>query len=220
MAAQDSQDIRYEPDERPPLALSIGLGGQYALLSVAGIVLTPTLMIRIAGGSEAYLSWAVFTALVISGATTVVQAVRIGRLGAGYILLMGSSSAFLAVCVSALEKGGPGLLASLILISAVFQFTLATKLSLFRRIFTPTLAGTVLMLIPITIGPLILGKLTVPEGAARGRPGDRRRHPGGDGRGRAPRHRGLAAVGTRYRDGCGQPGWGSGFWDIRHRARP
>ena len=161
------QDIRYEPDERPPLALSIGLGFQYSILAVAGIVLTPVMMIRIAGGSEAYLSWAVFAALVISGTTTIMQSVRIGRIGAGYILLMGSSGAFIAVCVSALEQGGPGLLASLIVIASLFQFALATKLSLFRRIFTPTVAGTVLMLIPVTIGPLVLGKLTdVPAGAS------------------------------------------------------
>ena len=164
---EQSQDIRYEPDESPPLALSVGLGIQYATLCIAAIVLTPAMMIQISGGSEAYLSWAIFAALVIGGVTTVIQTVRIGRVGAGYILLMGSSSAFLAVCVSALEQGGPGLLASLIVISSLFQFALATKLSLLRRILTPTVAGTVLMLIPISIGPLILGKLSqVPEGAS------------------------------------------------------
>ena len=161
------QDIRYEPDERPPLPLLLGLGLQYAVIYVASIVLTPTMMIKIADGGEAYLSWAVFAALVISGVTTAVQAARIGRVGAGYILLMGTSSAFLAVCVSALNQGGPGLLASLIVVSSLFQFALATKLSLLRRIFTPTVAGTVLMLIPMTIGPLILRKLTdVPEGVS------------------------------------------------------
>jgi len=161
------QDIRYEPDERPPLALSIGLGLQYAVLAIAGVVLTPVMMIKIAGSSEAYLSWAVFAALVVSGVTTVIQSVRIGYVGAGYILLMGSSGAFIAVCVSALEQGGPGLMASLIVIAALFQFVLATKLSWFRRIFTPTVAGTVLMLIPVTIGPLVLSKLTdVPAGAS------------------------------------------------------
>ena len=161
------QDIRYEPDERPPLPLLLGLGLQYAVIYVASIVLTPTMMIKIADGGEAYLSWAVFAALVISGVTTAVQAARIGRVGAGYILLMGTSSAFLAVCVSALNQGGPGLLASLIVVSSLFQFALATKLSLLRRIFTPTVAGTVLMLIPVTVGPLILRKLTdVPEGVS------------------------------------------------------
>ena len=159
------QDIRYEPDERPPLSLVLGLGCQYALIYVASIVLTPAIMIRSAGGSDAYLSWAVCAALIISGVTTAIQAARIGRIGAGYILLMGTSSAFLAIGVSALEQGGPGLLASLIVIASLFQFGLAHKLALFRRIFTPVVAGTVLMLIPVTIGPLVLGKMTdVPAG--------------------------------------------------------
>ncbi len=165
--ATAQQDVLYEPHERPPLPMTVGLGLQYALISIASIVLTPTVMIAIAGESEAYLSWVVFSALAISGITTAIQARPIGRIGAGYILVMGSTSAYLAVGVSALEQGGPGLLASLIVISSVIQFVLATKMPLLRKVFTPTVAGTVLMLIPVTISPIILRKLVdVPEGAS------------------------------------------------------
>ncbi len=41
--------VRYQPDERPPTVLSVGLDLQLAVLSIAGIVLTPTIVIR-AGG--------------------------------------------------------------------------------------------------------------------------------------------------------------------------
>ena len=161
------QDVRYEPDERPPFPLTIGLGLQYATLTAAGIVLTPAILVGAAGGNEAYLVWAVFAALVVSGVTTMIQSARIGRIGSGYLLLMGSSGAFLAVCVAALERGGGGLMASLIIVSSLCQFILATKLSLFRKIFTPTVAGTVLMLIPVTLGPIIFRKLNdVPADAA------------------------------------------------------
>ena len=166
-AARDVQDVRYEPDERPPLPLTIGLGLQYVALTAASIVLTPAILIGAVGGGDDYLTWVVFAALVVSGVTTAIQVVHVGRIGSGYILLMGSSSAFLAISVAALERGGGGLLASLIVISSLFQFLLAAKLSLFRKIFTPTVAGTVLMLIPITVAPVILRKLTdVPVEAA------------------------------------------------------
>ena len=166
-AAQARRDVRYEPDESPPNLLSLGLGTQYAMLAVSGIVLSPTILIHTAGGSDAYLMWAVCAALAICGVTTVVQAVGVGRIGAGYVLLMGSSSAFLAVSVAALEQGGPGLLATLIVVASLFQFALAARLSALRRIFTPMVAGTVVMLIPVTLAPLILGKLSdVPEGAS------------------------------------------------------
>ena len=99
-------------------------------------------------------------ALAISGVTTVLQAVRVGRVGSGHVLLMGTSAAFIAVCVAALAGGGPGLLATLVTVSALFQFGLCAKLSLLRRILTPTVCGTVIMLIPVTLMPIMFGMLT------------------------------------------------------------
>ncbi len=158
--------IRYQPDENPPAALAVGLGLQLAILCVAGIVLTPAIVIRAAGGSEAFLSWAVFAAVAVSGVTTVLQAVRVGRFGAGHVLLMGTSGAFIAVCVAALVQGGPAMLATLVLVSSFFQFILSSRLSLLRRILTPAVAGTVIMLIPVTVMPIIFGMLNdVPEGS-------------------------------------------------------
>ena len=160
------RDVRYEPEEQPPPALALGLGFQFAMLTVAGIVLTPAIVVRAAGGSQEFLSWAAFAALAISGVTTVLQAVRVGRVGSGHVLLMGTSAAFIAVCVTALIEGGPGLLATLVTLSALFQFGLSTQLSLLRRILTPTVCGTVIMLIPVTLMPIMFGMLAdVPEGS-------------------------------------------------------
>ena len=168
MDAQDTvrnTAVRYEPEEKPPVLLSLGLGLQLAVLCVAGVVLTPAIVIRVAGGTEAFLSWAVFAALAVSGVTTLVQAVRLGRIGAGYVLLMGTSGAFIAVCITAIAEGGPAMLATLVVASSLFQFGLAARLSLFRRILTPAVAGTVIMLIPVTVMPFIFKMLNdVPEG--------------------------------------------------------
>ena len=160
-----SLDIRYEPDERPPHLLSLGLGFQYALLVLAGIVLTPAIVIRAAGQSEAYLSWAIFAALVICGLTTALQAARLWRIGSGHVLIMGTSGTFIAVCIAALVEGGPGLLATLIVVSSLFQFALSARLALLRRIITPVVSGTVIALIAVTIMPIMFQLLTdVPEG--------------------------------------------------------
>lgn len=160
-------DIRYQPDETPPLSLTLALGLQYALLAVTGIIIVPSMMIQLGGQGEAYLAWAVFAALVISSLTTLIQVVRVGRFGAGYILLMGSNATFLVVCVPALEQGGPSLLAPLIVVSSLLQFAVSAHLSLLRSVFTPPVAGTVLMLLPITIGPMLMQILhSVPDGTA------------------------------------------------------
>ena len=162
-----SSRILYQPDERPPQVLAFGLGCQQAALCVAAVVLTPVIVIRAADGGEPYLSWAIFAALFISGLTTILQATRIGSVGAGYPLLMGTSGTFIAVCVTALADGGPGMLATLVFVSALFQFVLSSRLARLRRLITPTVAGTVLMLIAVTVMPIVFDMLMdVPEDAA------------------------------------------------------
>ena len=154
-----THDIRYEPNERPPHTLAFGLGFQAALLCLGGVVLTPAIVIRAAGQSETYLSWTIFMAVIVSGLSTILQAVRVGRVGAGHVLIMGTSGAFIAVCATALTEGGPALLATLIVASALFQFLLAARLSLLRRIITPVVSGTVIALIAVTIVPIVFDML-------------------------------------------------------------
>ncbi len=160
-----NENIRYEPDEQPPHLVAAGVGFQAAAVVLAPVVLGTVIIVRAAGQAESYLLWTVFAALVISGVSTVLQAVRIGRIGAGHVLVMGTSGAFIAVCITALAKGGPALMASLIVVSSLFQFALAARLSLLRRIITRVVSGTVIMLIAVTVMPIIFGLLTdVPDG--------------------------------------------------------
>ena len=154
MTANDSDcrtGVRYQPDETPPMALAVGLGLQLAVLSVAATVLVPAIIIRAGGGSEAYLSWAVFAAVAVCGATTVLQAVRFGQIGSGYVLLMSISGASIAISITALAKGGPAMLATLVVVSSLVPLALSTRLWFLRRILTPTVTGTVIMLIPVTV---------------------------------------------------------------------
>ncbi|MXX74233.1 MAG: hypothetical protein F4Y77_02365 [Holophagales bacterium] len=161
--------IRYEADERTPTPLAATMGLQYATLCVAGIVLTPAIIVRAAGGSDEYLAWAVFAAIFVSGIATILQAVRLWRIGAGYILLMGTSGAFIAVSIAALSAGGPMLLAKLVIVSSLFQFLLSARLLLLRRLFTTTVTGTVIMLISVSVMPIMFTQLTlVPDDAPRG----------------------------------------------------
>ncbi len=188
MAAADiNENVRYEPNEVPAHPVTAGAGLQAAMLIVAPVVLTVVIVARIAEQPivapvvltvvivariaeqpDSYITWGVFAALLVSGVTTVLQAVRVGRVGAGHVLIMGTSGAFIAVCVAALVEAGPATMASLIVVSSLFQFLMAWRLSLLRRIFTPVVSGTVIMLVAATVMPVILGTLTdVPDGTSQ-----------------------------------------------------
>ena len=161
-----NDNVRYEPNETPPHAITIGAGFQSAMVIVAPVVLTVVIVARIADQPDSYIEWGAFAALLISGITTTLQAARLWRIGAGHVLIMGTSGAFIAVCVAALVEGGPSTMASLVVISSFFQFMLAARLSLLRRIFTPIVSGTVIMLIAVTVMPLIFDTMRdVPEDA-------------------------------------------------------
>lgn len=164
MAQTDAQDIRFEPDEIPPTPLSVGLAFQLVVLTISGVVLTPVIVVQAADIGEPFLSWSIFCVLLICGSTTILQAVRVWRFGSGHVLLMGTSGAFIAVCITALVTGGPALMCSLIIVSSIIQFTIAFKLSALRRIITPTVAGIVIMLIPVTVFPIVFDLLVdVPQ---------------------------------------------------------
>ena len=167
MDEAENDNVRYEPEEKPPPLVTVGAGLQAAMVIVAPVVLTVVIVARIADQPDSYITWGVFAALVVSGITTVLQAVRVGRVGAGHVLIMGTSGAFIAVCVAAMIEGGPSMMATLIIISSLFQFALASRLSLLRRIFTPVVSGTVIMLIAATVMPVIFDTLTeAPEGTS------------------------------------------------------
>lgn len=165
-ASSSTPGIQYEPGEKSPLALSLGLALQLTAVSVSATILIATVIFRAAGESEAYLTWAVFASIAIGGAATMIQSVRLGRLGSGHVLMMGSSSAFVAVAIDALVGGGPGMLVTLVAVTGLFQLFVSERLSLFRQILTPTVSATVLMLIPISVMSAIFRMLEdVPEGS-------------------------------------------------------
>ncbi|MYC34305.1 MAG: hypothetical protein F4X64_14165 [Chloroflexi bacterium] len=165
-ASSINETVRYEPNENPPNSLLIGAGFQGALVMVGSIVLTVVIVFRIAEQPAEYISWGVFAALLISGANTILQAVRFWRFGAGHVLVMGTSGTFIAVCIAALVEAGPALMASLIVVSSLVQFLLAAWLPALRRIFTPVVTGTVIMLIAATVMPIVFDMLTeIPQGS-------------------------------------------------------
>ncbi len=162
-----SQAVRYEPDEPCPPLIALGVGLQGVMLVLATIVLIVAITARAGNQGDSYLTWAVFASLVIAGGLTALQAARFWRLGAGHILIMGPTPNYVAVSVLALAAGGPALLASLTVAAAVFYIVLSLWLPLLRRIITPVVSGTVLMLIAATILPIALDRVNeVPEGTA------------------------------------------------------
>ncbi|MFO1133400.1 MAG: solute carrier family 23 protein [Hyphomicrobiales bacterium] len=166
-----AQHIRYEPDEKAPQGLAAAMAAQTVLLILAGIMLTPLVIARGAGASDADTSWMVFAALVAAGVSTWLQLIRKGPIGSGYVLFVGSNVAFVGVSVAAYKAGGIPLLATLGAVGALTTFAFTRWLPMLRAVLTPAVGGTVLMLMALSVGPVIWKMLSKPlPGAALGAP--------------------------------------------------
>ena len=166
MASENANDtIRYEPEEPcSPLTAAI-TGFQLAVVVLALVVVPVVIIVRTAGESHEFLRWTVFASLVICGIATIFNSLKLGRFGTGHMLVIGTAEPAIAICITALMQGGPVMMATLVVLSSVLKFFVAARLSLFRRIITPVVSGTVLMLIAATVILAVFGILTeVPDG--------------------------------------------------------
>src|SRR5690606_18426469 len=101
------------------------------------IMITPMVVSRSAGLDGGATSWLIFGALVAAGISTWLQVARIGIIGSGYVMFVGSNAAFISVAVAAIQHGGPALLATLVSTSALATFLFTANLPALRRILTP-----------------------------------------------------------------------------------
>ena len=158
----------------------------------------------------------VFASLLVVGVSTLLQVRRLGPAGAGAVLPMFTAAFAIPFCITALVDGGPATLTTLIIASALFQLVISKWLFVLRRVVTPIVSGTVIMILSITLASVVFALL---DDAAQEEPAaaplDRPCHPGHSCRTDIEGHTGDAVVGTgnRYRRWVCSGGW---VGNLRH----
>ena len=107
------------------------------------------------GLGDWYINWMVFASLVVVGISTLIQARRVGPIGGGVVLPMFTAAFAIPFCITAVVDGGPATLTTLVIISAVIQLAVSKWLFLLRRIVTPIVGGTVMMILSITLASVV-----------------------------------------------------------------
>ena len=159
--------IGYEPEARVPRLLGLNVAFQGTVLIVSNTVTFVVIFSAAIGDDGSYTSWAIVGALIVAGVATALHASRIGRLGPGHILLMGSGVPFLAVCVLAVEQGSLALMSSLVIASSLVHFLVAARLAQLRRLITPVVSGVAFMIIALLAMPIAIERLNdVPAGVS------------------------------------------------------
>ncbi len=159
MATATPQNPRYEANENPSLLASVGYGFQFSLIASATLLVTPVVVAKASGRDDSYLVWMVFASLLVVGISTLIQVRRIGPVGAGAVLPMFTAAVSIPFCITALADGGPATLMALVLATAAAQLIISRWLVILRRIVTPVVGGTVMMILSITLASVVFALL-------------------------------------------------------------
>ena len=155
MTTPVTQNPRFEADEDPPVRESLGYGAQFSLIASATLLVTPIVVAKASGRDNEYLVWMVFASLLVAGLSTLIQVRRFGLVGSRSMLPMFTAAFSIPFCITAVTDGGPATLAALVLVCGIGQLAIARWLFVLRRIVTPVVGGTVLMILSITLASVV-----------------------------------------------------------------
>ena len=155
LAATSSRNPRYEAHENPSFLSSLGFASQFSVIASVTLLVTPVVVAKASGRDDSYLVWMVFASLLVAGVSTLLQVRRIGPVGAGAVLPMFTAAFSIPFCIGAVVDGGPATLTALVISCGIGQIIISKWLFVLRRIVTPTVGGTVLMILSITLASVV-----------------------------------------------------------------
>jgi len=154
MAKATDTELLYPHDSSLPPAKAMLAAFQQLIAMFVGCI-TPALIfisvVELDAETQGYLiSMSLFTA----GIGTFLQAKRLGPIGSGLLSVNGTSFAYVDLLLRAGSEGGLPLACGMALAAVPLQFLLAFFLPSLRRLFSPLVAGTVVLLIGLTLIPV------------------------------------------------------------------
>lgn len=157
-------NLIYGVDERPPLAISLLLAFQHVLIAVMSLAY-PVIVTLEAGGSRATAAAVVSMSLVAMGGASLLQVLRRGPIGSGYLAPFITSAIYLGPSLLAARHGGLSLVFGMTMVAGVAVIALSQLMQRFRKLFPPEVSGVVVLMVGLSIVPVALPRLLGVSGA-------------------------------------------------------
>lgn len=145
--------IIYGVDDRPPPTVLFALSVQHIFLMSSTLVLPVVLISEVGGGFDEVRSVVALT-MMACGIGTILQAVRWGPVGGGYLCPNLCGPNFFSALVSAAWLGGIPLMRGMTLVAGLVEALLAGVLHRVRRLFPAEVTGLVVLMVAFSIIPL------------------------------------------------------------------
>ena len=166
-AKESERGLVYGLEDKPGWGTAAFVGFQHFLAMFASIITPSLVLCRGVGAGPETLATAMGASLLLSGVATWVQIHRLGVVGSGLLSVQGTSSAFIAVMAgmgAALTAEGAspeaalGTMLGTSALCALLEVGLSFVLPLARKVLTPVVAGTVILLLGLNLIGIAMDK--------------------------------------------------------------
>lgn len=146
-------NILYGVDDRPPFYITIILALQHLLIISSGL-LFPVLVSKSIHSSPEIIHGLVSLSMIAGGVGTILQALKKGPVGSGYLAPEGGAEPFLPAALMAVQAGGYPLLFGMTMIAGLFEALISRVIHRVRFLFPPEVTGVVVFMVGASIIPV------------------------------------------------------------------
>jgi NCS2 family nucleobase:cation symporter-2 len=143
-------NLIYDVDEVPPVFTSLMLSAQHVFVMVKGWILV-VVFVTSATGSPHEASNIIRLSMIASGLATMLQALRKGPIGSGYLCPCTPGTAYLAASIVVGRSVGLPAVFGLTTLSGLFEATLSRLVRRLRSLFPPEVTGLVVTMVGIEL---------------------------------------------------------------------
>ena len=154
-------NVLYGVDDTPPGSVTLLTAFQHVAIVSINLIY-PVLISREAGGSSKLVTDVVSMALLASGVGAILQALRRGPVGSGFLCPTVPSAVYFVPSLLAARRGGLPLVFGMTMFSGLLEAALSRALRHLRPLFPPEVAGLVITMVGVSAGSLGVRTILLP----------------------------------------------------------
>jgi NCS2 family nucleobase:cation symporter-2 len=155
--AKKPKDLIYGVDDKPPLLTLLFLGIQHIFLMSSTLVL-PIVLVTEIGGTFEQVRCVVALTMIACGLGTILQAVRWGIFGSGFVCPNLCGPNFFISSMEAAWSGGLPLMRGMTIIAGIIEAVFSRFVNKIKFLFPPEITGLVVLMVAESLVPLGVSK--------------------------------------------------------------
>ena len=155
--AKKPANLIYGLDERPSLAITLLLGLQH-ILALSSAFVFPVILLQETGILPEQAERMIYTSMIVMGIATILQTLRYGGIGSGYLCPERLSPAYIPASILALKTAGLPLLAGMTLASGLLGVGLSRFMHRLRPFFPAEVTGTIVLVVGLELIPVAVSR--------------------------------------------------------------